>query len=795
MIRITLLIICIASMTIGHTQEDKRTHKTVYGSVFSSDGGGVDFGSVFILDKDTTVVGQSLIINGQFKLDSVSSGFYLLVLKAFEFEDYVQGIEIKNSDIILDSLRMNKIQTLNEVVVSAERLKLSFDVGKYEVDVKDQPYFEGQKALEIIAKLPGVIVDNNTIYMNGAKVNTIQIDGMNYSIESATLLLETLTNDEIQKITVIKEDFAKSDASSSGGIINIKTYNSKKHSHHFEVFTDQGMGRRYRNNEGLIYHFNKNRFTLSLGVYRNDNSYFKNSKYNRFYSSSGLKLSQTVDHEYTTVNYPIHIGINYSFKKNHTVAASYFGFPQKTSSERTNRNLSDRDSSNFQLETDNANITKDFNQEFGVQYVFLNDSGNFELKIRNSMYILTSTTDGYFNERSISTDTNLNWSHYFDLLSDSRNQNNASSIDLSHWLLSRKLNVSYGAKLSFLRMQNKQEFIRSGVLDLFKSNDNSYSEDVRAGYIELKYDLSEKIKVISGLRYENVSLIGESKLLGTVFAERDYDNWFPSFGVSYEESKKISLTAYYSNKIERPNLNELNPFILYHDSLSYKRGNPLLVPSISNNIGLDIVLRKIVGINAYFKNIHDYQSYFISHLSSSSDTYVLTTFNFPKAQISGASVSLPTPKFKGVAAFINAGWSYNKTWVDDNNFVDGHNFYVSISPSYTSESKRFSVNSFGYFRSSGTSGIFNSELLWRIDFGMNYRFLKDKNLKVGIYGVDIFNSLITAVNASLPTIRVNGTEYRDIRKFKVELSYSIGVKSKVKPVLVDEEKERLINNN
>jgi hypothetical protein len=787
--------ICFLFFSFSLFAQEKTRISTIQGQVTSLSKIPVEFGSVFVLTTDTSVVTQGFLFDGIFELDSVPFGNYFLVIRANYFQDLDINIQVSDTLLIFNTLEMRQIQTIDEVTVSTERPKLTFDVGKYDVQVRDQPYFEGQKALEIIAKLPGVIVDNNTIYMNGVVVNTIRIDGMDYSLESATLLLETLTNDEIEKITIIKDDFAKSDAVSSGGIIDIKTFNAQKHSHHFEVFTDQGFGRRYRNNEGLIYHFNKNSFTFSVGVYRNDNSYFKDSEYNRFYANSGLNLSQTVENEYTAVNYPIHVGINYSFNNNHSVAASYFGFPQKTSSERMNRNFSDRDSSNFQLETDNISLKKDFNQEFGLQYVYLSDSGNFEFMLRNSMYILTSNSVGYFNERSISTDSSLNWSHYFDLLSDSRNQNNASSIDLNHWFLNRKLKMSYGAKLSILRLRNKQEFIRSSVLDVFKSNDNSYSEDVGAGYIELKYNLSDKIKVISGLRYENVSLLGKSNLLGTVFAKRNYDNWFPSLGVSYEKSKKISLTAYYCNRIERPNLNDLNPFILYHDSLSYNSGNPLLVPSIYNNIGLDIVLRRIVGINAYFKNIYDYQSYFISPLSSSSDTYVLTTFNFPKAQISGASVSMPTPKFKGIVAFVNIGWSYNKTWVVDNSYIDGHNYYASISPSYTTKNKRFSMNGFGYFRSSGTSGIFNSQLLWRVDFGVNYRFLKDKNLKVGLYGVDIFNSLITSVNASLPAIQVSGTEFRDIRKFKIELSYSIGVKSEVKQALDDEEKERLINSN
>jgi hypothetical protein len=82
-----------------------------------------------------------------------------------------------------------------------------------------------------------------------------------------------------------------------------------------------------------------------------------------------------------------------------------------------------------------------------------------------------------------------------------------------------------------------------------------------------------------------------------------------------------------------------------------------------------------------------------------------------------------------------------------------------------------------------------------VDFVDKYNFNdRIQDIGKGIYlsYPDFFNSLITSTNVNLPQISVNGTEYRDIRKIKIEFIYTIGVKSKVNSALLEEDKMRIL---
>ncbi len=52
----------------------------------------------------------------------------------------------------------------------------------------------------------------------------------------------------------------------------------------------------------------------------------------------------------------------------------------------------------------------------------------------------------------------------------------------------------------------------------------------------------------------------------------------------------------YSKRISRPNFEQLNPEIIYEDSLSYNIGNPLLKPTLSDNFELSFLLFKNLSV-------------------------------------------------------------------------------------------------------------------------------------------------------------------------------------------------------
>lgn len=87
------------------------------------------------------------------------------------------------------------------------------------------------------------------------------------------------------------------------------------------------------------------------------------------------------------------------------------------------------------------------------------------------------------------------------------------------------------------------------------------------------------------MRLENTVAKGYQVTNDSTF-KRNFTNLFPSAFISYELNKDNQLTLSYSRRINRPNYQDLNPFIYFLDSLSYRKGNPFLLPQFTHNIEL-----------------------------------------------------------------------------------------------------------------------------------------------------------------------------------------------------------------
>jgi hypothetical protein len=65
---------------------------------------------------------------------------------------------------------------------------------------------------------------------------------------------------------------------------------------------------------------------------------------------------------------------------------------------------------------------------------------------------------------------------------------------------------------------------------------------------------------------------------------RDYAQLFPSAFVQYDLSKNHSLGLNYSRRIDRPSYGDLNPFVFFLDNYTFKVGNPMLTPQLTNSL-------------------------------------------------------------------------------------------------------------------------------------------------------------------------------------------------------------------
>ena len=109
------------------------------------------------------------------------------------------------------------------------------------------------------------------------------------------------------------------------------------------------------------------------------------------------------------------------------------------------------------------------------------------------------------------------------------------------------------------------------------SNRFEASQIVQALYATFERPLTAKVSAQAGLRLEQADIKIED-LTGGLRATQDYFRAYPTAHLNYTLSETQTLRASYSQRIQRPALVQLNPFIAFQDPLNLRSGNPDLEP-------------------------------------------------------------------------------------------------------------------------------------------------------------------------------------------------------------------------
>lgn len=122
------------------------------------------------------------------------------------------------------------------------------------------------------------------------------------------------------------------------------------------------------------------------------------------------------------------------------------------------------------------------------------------------------------------------------------------------------------------------------------TNAFGYDETIQALYGTYAFKRG-KLDTQAGLRFEQVDTDLRQITDALRFA-RGYFRVYPTLHLSYELSREESLRASYSRRIQRPSAFDLNPYTLYLDALNLRRGNPFLLPEITDSFEFGVQHRK-----------------------------------------------------------------------------------------------------------------------------------------------------------------------------------------------------------
>jgi hypothetical protein len=750
-----LIILC------GFTLEGISQEKIgkISGNITDDKQKGIDGATVTLLrSKDAVMVKVNVTDKtGRFEFDKVAEGKYMISVT-------VTGFQKKNSDSFSVSadkpeLTLNTIQlmpaakSLDEVTVIGKRPLIENKIDRTVVNVEAAPTNAGASALEVLEKSPGITVDNDgNISLKGKQGVIVMMDGKPTYL-SATDLANVLRNmpaSALDQIEIMTNPPAKYDASGNSGIINIKTKKGRTEGFNGSITTGGTLSLYKRDNSLLTPVRSSN--SLNLNYRKGKINLFGNLNYNYNENKSDLTLTrklydqngqlnvisnQESDFTGRNNNYTMKLGFDF-FQSKKTVwgvvlnGFSFFGRPHPVSSQVFTR--------------PDGSLESILQSEGFTKLNFSNYSGNFNFKHTFDSTGKEITFDfdyvGYSNSsksllitESFEEPGRVKTGH-FELRGDIPGTIDIYSVksDYTH-PIKKDMKLEAGFKVSYVNNNNEVEYQRragSGWARDDRSNHFIYTENINAAYISLNKKW-KKFSAQTGLRLENTNAKGKQITNDSIFT-RNYTSLFPTVYLNYELDKNHILTVSYGRRIMRPNYQDLNPFIWFLDSLTYRQGNPYILPQYSNNFevrhsyknGLTTVLNYTLTNDA------------ISQLLIQPDLGKRITFLRPDNVARQKNVGLAITAPFSVAKWWNTNVYFN---LFNNHFTGIHfnpikqqndqidvqytSYMINVTNNFNLK-KGWSAELSGFYRAKGVDGLTISDPMYFMTIGGQKTIMKGK---------------------------------------------------------------------
>ncbi|THD64538.1 outer membrane beta-barrel family protein [Phenylobacterium sp.] len=244
-----------------------------------------------------------------------------------------------------------------------------------------------------------------------------------------------------------------------------------------------------------------------------------------------------------------------------------------------------------------------------------------------------------------------------------------STQDVSHLKVDYQAPLSGGAKLKlgyelqvdlddFDNSGNRGATVASETPDPTLIDRFRFNQAVNGVYATYQRPIGD-LTVLAGLRVEDTR-IDLSDLTSRIKASSDDTHLYPSLHLAYKLSDTQQLTASFSERIQRPQPNDYNPFRVFVDPFNFRAGNPDLKPQQTYSYEAAYQYRAGAAIylaTAYFRDNQRGVTDIVQNLGSG---VLLTTKENLASSRSGGLELVASGKVSStltVNASTNLGWT------------------------------------------------------------------------------------------------------------------------------------------
>ncbi len=727
---------------------------------------------------------------GLFTISEIVPGSYYISISYLGYKRLIVDVIVEAGNTIKDLgdlILEPDVQEVATTIVTGKKSLIVQEADKTVINVANTILAEGNNALELLEKSPGLGFDaDGNIQLKGRTGVLVMINGKRSYLSGEELnnFLKSTPSNSIQKLEIITNPSARYDASGSSGIINIVLKKNELTGTNGSIYTNYGRGRKNRAGAGLSLNYRNRSFNIFGSYdfwYRGEEEYRDNLR--NFFDSRESVFPSRTSHQYSVTNEPLttnnfKLGADYYINEHNIIGAVAYG----NIGTYINRNQT-------------SNILTDF----------------------NNILLLDAFTTNNNKETWNSIISNINYAHYFKKegreltvdfdhsLNDYRSSQNMKTLyrggteagelpsfdrrgnipsktsvyapkaDYKH-VFNKTMHFEAGWKSSIVSVDNNLKYDtlqnNNWVYDATTSNHFKYKEFIHAAYFSF-FKEWKGISIQAGLRGEHTQTTGTQVTTDST-VKRSYFQLFPSAFINKSIGEDNQLRLSYSRRIERPDYGDLNPFRVYTDPYLYFEGNPFLQPELSHSLEFTYTWKSALSTSLVFSYTSDVVNWIIGTIDSSEITFQ-SPQNLSSQVYLGLNVSYSKEFFPwwSHTSFANVYWNKYK---DEANQYDFENNMVSFE--YNTQNsfkfgKGFSAELGGFYRSKSIYGVFITKPMFAVSAGVQKSF-SDKKATLKIALSDIFRTHNRFSYGTYDNLQTSRDLKYDNRVLTVSFSYRFG---------------------
>lgn len=659
--------------------------------------------------------------------------------------------------------------SLKEVSITATKPVIYQKADRIVYDLQADPESKGNSVLSMMHKIPFISLDGSeNILLKGNSSYKVLINGKPSGMVNSNLttILRSMPASTIQKIEVITTPPSEYDAEGLAGIINIITnkkisdrYNGTLAINETAPVGGPGAGGSFTAKQG--------KFGISAfgggNLYNSLQTDFTNDRT----STDNTILHQNGSGKSKNVTGYLGAQLSYEIDSLNLISGQF-----NISGNKTNGNsnlystLSGATSQEYNLLNHNTGDSYGIDAAVNYQLGFKTNKNRF----LTFSYMYSTNPQNQYADINILKPVNFTTPSYNQ---GSHQSFKEQSFQLDFVTPVKRLNIQAGLKAIIRKNSSDFYYNSSSTIqsDLYTNTQNVFS-----AYNSYQFSL-KSWNISAGIRAEQ-TVIKADFISSASAADQNYLNIVPSVAVEKAFKNQSNITLGFSQRIRRPGINRLNPYIDRSNPNIESTGNPDLRPVLLNDIQAGYSSNKKlalnIGLDYSFMNNLDLK---VASFDPSSNITRITYANVGKAKSLGSNFNIGYPVTKWYNVSLNGNLMY--LWLEGTNdgIVVNNNrwiYFLSLSNGFRLNGG-WQINTALNIASRNPNGLLGtSNGMVNTAFGVNKELIQNKlSLSAGVKNP--FTKFRNNENQTFGSDFKQFSTNRDyFRSFNISLNYNFG---------------------